>query len=261
VSDVRFTYDWYREFLERLQARGYRSRPYTTSPGSGDLFLRHDVDFSPRKALRIARIEADVGLQSTFLFLVTSPAYNPWFKPTREVIGAIRELGHEVGLHFSTHQYWSAEPDEAALRERVDAEFDVLSGLVDSPDRVLSFHRPPEWVFGRSYDGFVSTYEPQFFSEVSYLSDSNMRWRDEPPLPDDADDADDGTEALQVLTHPGLWGRTDASFEARLRSEIDRELGRVRQFMVDQFVHKEYNVDDYCYPTTAPQLRLEADGN
>lgn len=247
MTDVRFTYDWYRRFLERLQARGYRSRPYTVSPSRGDLFLRHDVDFSPRKALRLARIEADLGLQSTFLFLVTSPAYNLWFKPTREIVAAIQALGHNVGLHFSTHQYWSSAPTRAKLRERTDAEFDVLAGLLDSPDRVLSFHRPPEWVFGRSYEGFTSTYESQFFSEVRYASDSNMRWRDEPPL------ADDGDEPLQVLTHPGLWGRTDASFEDRLRSEIDRELGRVRQFMLDQFVHKEYNVDDYCYPTDETQ--------
>jgi peptidoglycan/xylan/chitin deacetylase (PgdA/CDA1 family) len=243
MSEVAFTYDWYREFLADLRSRGYRSRSYTEPPGDGDLYLRHDVDFSPRKALEIARIEADAGLESTFLFLVTSPMYNLGFKPTREVIAEIRSLGHEIGLHFSTHQYWSRDPGRRRLRERVADEFDVLEGLVGDVVRVCSFHRPPDWVFGRSYEGFVSTYESRFFSEVCYLSDSNMRWRDEPPL------ADRGApDALQVLTHPGLWGRTDASFEERLRSEIDRELRRVHGFMTDQFLEKKYNVDDYCYP-------------
>ncbi|WP_276261497.1 hypothetical protein [Haloglomus litoreum] len=242
MGDVTFTYDWYRGFLRTLQDRGYRSRRYTEPPSSGDLYLRHDVDFSPRKALRIASIESEAGLQSTYLFLVTSPAYNLGFKPTREIVAEIQAMGHDVGLHFSTHQYWDADPGRRELRERAAAEFDILSGVVERPSRVLSFHRPPEWVFGRSYDGFVSTYEPRFFSEVCYLSDSNMRWRDEPPL------AQGGTpDALQVLTHPGLWGERDASFEDRLRSEIDRELGRIRQFMLDQFVEKKYNVDEYCY--------------
>jgi peptidoglycan/xylan/chitin deacetylase (PgdA/CDA1 family) len=246
MDEVQFTYDWYRSFLTELCDRGYRSRPYTAQPSRGDLFLRHDIDFSPRKALEIARIEADLGLQSTYLFLVTSPVYNLGFKPTREILDEIAALDHRIGLHFSTHQYWSSDPGQRRLRERVAAEFEVLEGLVDTVERVCSFHRPPEWVFGRSYEGFASTYEPRFFSEVGYLSDSNMRWREEPPLA-----GPDHAEALQVLTHPGLWGRTDASFEARLRSEIDRELGRIHQFMIDQFVDKKYNVDDYCYRVEA----------
>jgi hypothetical protein len=58
------------------------------------LLLRHDVDQHPRSALRMAAIEAELGVLSTWYFR--------WRTASTEVVSAIREAGHAVGLHYET---------------------------------------------------------------------------------------------------------------------------------------------------------------
>ena len=219
LADPAFTYDWYREFLERLRSAGYRFRSFDDDPDDGGVFLRHDVDLSPRRALEMARLEADAGVSATYLFLLSSPLYNPFEGEQRTNIREIASLGHDVGIHFSTHQYWAKDdpPTDAALRDRVAAERSAFDAVIDADAApAVSFHIPPDWVLDRRFDGFRSAYEPALFSEIGYVADSGQRWREDPPriaeLPD----------ALQVLTHPGLWGDEDASFERRIeRAAVD----------------------------------------
>jgi hypothetical protein len=238
---VEFTYDWYERFLERLLDAEYTPTDYGGSLSSGEMIIRHDVDFSPRKALTMGRIEADLGIESTYFVLMTSPLYNVFYKPVRRLLEELQSLGHTIGLHFSTHQHWNGEAPNEAITERVLAEREALSTAVDEVSEAVSFHRPDEWLFRRSFDGFISTYEERFFTEVDYRGDSNQRWRERHPL------AGERPEKLQILTHPGLWGETDANFETRLLEETDHELERTRRFMREQFVEKRYNVDEFQY--------------
>lgn len=240
LDEVEFTFRWYERFLDALRDRDRRFRDYRADLAPGDVVLRHDVDWSPRNALRTARIESDRGIEATYFFLVTSPFYNLLHRPNREILERIESLGHDVGLHFSTHQYWSVEPPERELVERVRSERAVLDELVDSPVDVVSFHRPPEWVFRREFDEFVSTYEERFFTDIAYRADSNQRWRDEPPLEGPL------PAKMQILTHPGLWDDDDGGFTERLKGHEARQFNRTRQFMEDQFLDKKYNIDEFC---------------
>ncbi|MFC7177444.1 hypothetical protein [Halosegnis marinus] len=194
---------------------------------------------SPRRALDCARIEADRGVRATYFFLVSCPLYNLAFRPNRDLLVRLRALGHDVGLHFSTHQYWNDDPGDDAIEERVAAERDVLAALGADPVDAVSFHRPPEWVFERRFDGFDSTYEPRFFREVAYRSDSNMRWRAEPPF------ADGVPDRLQLLVHPGLWGPEDADFAERVRTEVNHELSRTARYMTETLVDKRYHAVEF----------------
>jgi hypothetical protein len=58
------------------------------------LLLRHDVDQHPGSALRMAAIEAELGVLSTWYFR--------WRTVSPKVIGSIRDAGHAVGLHYET---------------------------------------------------------------------------------------------------------------------------------------------------------------
>ena len=58
------------------------------------LLLRHDVDQHPGSALRMAAIETDLGLRSTWYFR--------WRTAQPRVIRAIQDGGHTVGLHYET---------------------------------------------------------------------------------------------------------------------------------------------------------------
>lgn len=240
VENVEFTFEWYEHLLDVLRARGRRFRGYRTELDSGDVVLRHDVDWSPRSALRTARIESERDISATYFFLTTSPFYNLMHKPNRLIVEEIEALGHDVELHFSTHQYWDEEPSDEDLVERVNSERRVLEELTGDSVDVVSFHRPPEWAFRREYEGFVSTYEERFFTDIAYRGDSNQRWRDESPLDDEL------PERMQILTHPGLWGDDDGDFAERLKRHEAQTFDRTRQFMEDQFLEKKYNIDAFC---------------
>lgn len=267
---VAFTHDWYREFLEELSDAGYRFRRFADgvadgaddrdgvngtvserdATGSGDadgtvdaagssdadegrkeILLRHDVDLSVEAAVRMARIESELGVGATYCVLLTSPLYNPLDRETRRALHEIESLGHEVALHFSTHEYWASEapPGGPAIERRVQEQRDVL-GTVVSPTRTVSFHRPPEWVLDRDFDGFRNTYAPAAFSDVGYVADSSQRWRDEPPAVEALPDT------LQLLTHPGLWGEADEGFDARVERAITEATCRTERKTREEFI-------------------------
>lgn len=205
---VDFTYDWYRSFLDRVTDAGMGFRTFSEGAGPGEVLLRHDVDLSIEKALTTARIEADRGIEATYCILVTSALYNPLEGKRRDQLRAIKALGHDIALHFSTHEYWDSKdpPDNATLESRIDKERDVLGTVLPTRPETVSFHVPPAWVLDRTFDGFTNTYSPALFTGIDYVADSGQRWRDAPPDPSALG------ETAQVLTHPGLWGETDRSF-------------------------------------------------
>jgi len=55
--------------------------------------LRHDIDRKFGNALRMAELEHELGIQSTYYF-----RFPYTFKP--ELIGKIHDFGHEVGYHY-----------------------------------------------------------------------------------------------------------------------------------------------------------------
>jgi hypothetical protein len=91
----------YRRLLELALSQGYavvsleawleNSEAYA---GRDVLVLRHDVDQCPASALRMAAIEAELQIHSTWYFR--------WRTAQPAVVLTIREAGHAVGLHFET---------------------------------------------------------------------------------------------------------------------------------------------------------------
>jgi peptidoglycan/xylan/chitin deacetylase (PgdA/CDA1 family) len=229
---VEFTREWYRGFLDRLLSEGYRFRSFGSRVPASTALLRHDVDLSLEAAVEMARIEAERGVEATYFLLAGSPLYNPLEPAARKRIRELEGLGHDVGLHFSTHSYWpeTRRPEDRELAAWVRAEQEVLDAVAGDPVNVVSFHVPPEWVLDRPIEGVASTYAPAVFSEIGYVADSSQRWRREPPLSEPLPDR------VQVLVHPGLWGEEDASFEARVTEATERACRRVRELTRREFL-------------------------
>ena len=76
-----FTLDKYRELLTALKLHR-------------DFKLRHDVDLRPDFSLRIAHIEAEMGLQATYYFRIVLESYD------KEIIQQIVSMGHTAGYHY-----------------------------------------------------------------------------------------------------------------------------------------------------------------
>jgi hypothetical protein len=98
-----FTLDKYRELCHTLQTSGYTPltvRDYlngksSDSPTNGAkiVILRHDVDRKIMNALRMAKLEYEMRIQSTYFF-----RYPYTFKTN--IIREIQGLGHEIGYHY-----------------------------------------------------------------------------------------------------------------------------------------------------------------
>ena len=68
----RFDLEHYAEILEAGKTGGYRFAPFASAPERGDIYLRHDVDLSLDAALRMAELEAQHDVTTTYLLMILS---------------------------------------------------------------------------------------------------------------------------------------------------------------------------------------------
>lgn len=219
-----FTYSHYRAILENALHAGYRFSGFHTlhrniEPQERLIYLRHDVDSSLSKSVPLARIEAELGVQSTYFVMVNSPIYTLFEEESLALMQEIKALGHWVGLHVD-----SAIMPHIELHSIDELARNLLVALAPFIDltRVVSFHRPSSEILGKHFESFISTYEPRFFSQIKYLSDSRGKWREDCPC----EVLKEGRyPKLQLLMHPIWWSEP----EQRDVTELAKEVLEVRR--------------------------------
>lgn len=193
-----FSPEAYASLAESFLSQGYTCADFATvSPGMRHLIVRHDVDFCLRRAERMAELDAELGLTATYFVLVSSNFYNILSRDSRGSLHKILACGHRVGLHFDPVAHDNLEAG-------MEQEKRVLEATIGDEISIVSFHRPhDEWLNSpKRICGLPHTYEPRFFSEIAYVSDSRGDWHHGHPLDHQA--VRDG-RALQLLTHPIWW--------------------------------------------------------
>lgn len=192
----------YEALLTELLSRGYTAVSITEiQQEQAHMFLRHDVDLCPERALQIARRESALAVRSTYYFLVSSSIYSITAAENRRILQEIIALGHEVGLHFDAEKYTF---DSGDLDDFAAQECRILELCSGRPVQSISFHRPEPKYLNRKdvIAGRRHCYEPAFFSEIGYISDSNGGWYRGHPLDHPAIAE---RRAVQLLTHPIWW--------------------------------------------------------
>ena len=211
-----FTVAGYKALLEEFLKRGYQVKRFADSePDRKHLVLRHDLDMSVQAALPIARVERELNVVATYFVLMRSEMYNPLSLRSLRTLGDLAKLGHETGVHLDASLYGD---DIAALDQVAARECIALETLTGQPVKILSFHRPAPSVQGldRTIAGRHHTYEPKYFHEMGYCSDSRGGWHHGHPLEHLA--VTEG-RALQLLTHPIWW---NAGPGESAREKLDR---------------------------------------
>lgn len=227
---IPFTLDGYDRLLHELLARDYLVRDFhDADPAARHLILRHDIDMSVDAARIMAEREAELGVRAVYFVLLRSELYNAWSEAAAAGLDAIAAAGHEIGLHFDASLY-GEEAD--ALDQAAAAECAVLETINGEPVRTISFHRPAPALQARAgaIAGRRHAYEPRFFTEMGYCSDSRGGWHHGAPLDNPA--VANGT-ALQLLTHPVWWVGDATPPEDRLTSVLDGRLRALDQAMAD----------------------------
>jgi hypothetical protein len=199
-----FTIDDYTELALAAAAR-YRFLRLTESSTEGDVALwRHDIDFSPQRALALARVEAAIGVPATYFVQVSSRYYSIFEPEIAAILRQIVALGHDIGLHFDVEVCVHQSPPD--YDRRIVFEAKILAEVAETHITSFTLHNPTALV-GRSFDepyraGLLNGSWSGLRSSYSYCSDSNGLWRFRPLAEMIADPA---VGRLYALTHPEWW--------------------------------------------------------
>jgi hypothetical protein len=217
----------YIELVSDLLRRDYVSVPLEEiEPGSRHLFLRHDVDMCLQRAVALAEAEHEAGLRSTYYVLVRTEMYNVSSKQGRALVRRLNELGHVVGLHFDAAGLPS---DVDVLNREAGADCEILEAVTGAAVTSISFHRPVQPLQGlrANVAGRVHVYQPRYFKEIGYCSDSAGGFQYHHPAEHPA--VASGT-ALQLLTHPIWWvGELETTPRRKLDLFLDQRVTLLRQ--------------------------------
>lgn len=120
--------------------------------------LRHDIDVDLGAALEIAKIEATLGVRSTYFVMLRSPVYNLLGRANTRLLQEILSLGHWLGLHYDE----AFIPDETLnVNERITWEAEVVGKIFGVKIGSVSFHQPSDRVLRGEVKpaSFVTTYD------------------------------------------------------------------------------------------------------
>ena len=225
MSGCGFSYRHYRDVLEAARQRyAFGHFDGTRDHERPFILLRHDVDFSLDAALRMARVEADLGVPSTYLVLPHAH-YNPFGPPGFAQLREIVALGHRLGLHYDLGFYASNGLDAT---ETIRREAAVLEGRFGTRVSLVAEHNPgratrPD---GLELGPLQDAYSPAFTREIKYLSDSCQFWREgcfcgflDP----------ERHPRLQVLVHPIWWSEEGHTADEALRAHTASRIATARE--------------------------------
>ncbi len=138
--------------------------------------IRHDVDRSLKSAVRMSRLEARMGIRSTYYIRMTRAVFR------KEEIKQIARDGHEIGYHYETLSRACGDMEKAkelfqtelgSLRNVVSVNTASMHGSPLSPYNNLDFWNLAAFEhFGLIGDFSISI----DFSKAYYFTDTGRSW-------------------------------------------------------------------------------------
>lgn len=200
MSDCGFTYSHYTETLKKARQTHafYTFSSFPAVPDKRYILLRHDVDAQVQKALKMAKVNHDLGISATFFIRIHGP-YNPFRQFAYEAIQKIAKLDHEIGLHYEPMFYTS---HGLPVEETILFEIEILNRMFNMQVKSIAPHMPSLSTakMGDIKEKFNDPYLPRFFTQIKYISDSNKRWRENCMCK-----WIDKCDRLQIAIHPHWW--------------------------------------------------------
>lgn len=216
VTAASFTHARYRAILRCGLAAGFRFvgfRDLSVSHATAERLcaLRHDCDNDLVAAARLAAIEAEEGVRSTYFLMLRSALYNLLAPTNRALVKQVLTHGHWLGLHFDDSV--SATQPDGRIAALVDSERRILIDEFGHPVDVVSFHQPgPRILDNRIKLNCLNTYDQEDMAGVHYTSDSNLVFRGGEP---ERLFADGVHRKIQILLHPEWWTAAPVPLEGK----------------------------------------------
>lgn len=175
MNKMDFSLDMYKELCKALQSHKTFTvlSCLTENPKPPYIVLRHDVDRNINNALKMAELENEFEIRSTYYF-----RYPKTFDVT--VMKKISCLGHEIGYHYEVLD--KAKGDIKKAIDLFQSELEIFRKFF--PVKTVCMHGNPltAWDgkdiwktcdfkdFGLSGEAFLS------FKNVTYLTDTGRNW-------------------------------------------------------------------------------------
>jgi len=174
-----FTLKKYQRLCETIIESGYtplRVRDYLAKGGDSLVIMRHDVDRKPQNALKMALMERECGIRSTYYFRTTREVFIP------DIIKEIAALDHEIGYHYEVLDKAKGNTEKAIEIFRKELEEFRRICKVDT----ICMHGNPlspwsnkalweEYDF-KDFDIIGEPYLSIDYSQILYLSDTGRTW-------------------------------------------------------------------------------------
>jgi len=218
-----FTEDNYRNLI-KLCKKNYKFIFYENYLDSGkNVLWRHDVDFSVHRAKKLAIIENEENVKSTYFIHLHSEFYNVFEAGLAKCIFEIIDYGHNIGLHFDPNFYaLNSDLHSEGILAYIEFEKQILEKIFHKQIMSFSFHNPDvgNWlkVDDDHISGMINVYSKTIKNKYTYCSDSNGYWRFN-RLEDILQKADE--PHLQILTHPVWWVPEQMSPRERVSRAIN----------------------------------------
>ena len=180
---IKFSRSEYVELVSRVRSELRSPHEVVEEQPQAWSVLRHDIEFSLKRAVRVAEWDFELGVRSVFFLQVQSMSYNAHDSVAKETLERIKNLGHEVGLHLYLDR--SRELSTTGIADEVSRQSDVLERAASGPVTAFSAHRPPHWFLRVREDFFagrLNMYGPSLFeftespTRINYCSDSRHRF-------------------------------------------------------------------------------------
>ena len=178
--------------------------------------IRHDIEYSIDRALKMAELECDLDISSTYTVQLRNNTYNAISEKNIKLVREIKELGHKIGLHQNP-------PDlqPSILTENILKDIEVLENYYEFDVDRFAFHRcgmnPHLLAWYVKVPDKINCYDKKYFQYVKgkipeklnvyYLSDSNHKWKYGHPLKLNFETVN----KLQLLIHPFSWTKAGYS--------------------------------------------------
>jgi len=203
-----FSYNEYKNIIRLIQQHlpiiDFADVKNTTSQYC---VIRHDIEFSIDRALKLAEVEKELGICTTYTVQLRNNTYNALSEKNIDAVHRIKDLGHCIALHQNPP--YMPEKD---LKKYVLKDIETLEHYYGFDIDRYAFHRPKQEQLAMylQIPGKINCYDRKYFHyfqgntpnlNVTYLADSNHQWKYGHPIAIDFNKV----KKLQLNTHPYSW--------------------------------------------------------
>ena len=138
----KFSYEEYASIIRVVQESGKQVTFQEALHRDRFVIMRHDVEFSIKRAYNLAKFEYDCRFKSIYFFQLSNNIYNLFSDKNLAYVNAILRMGHQVGLHFHMGECEDLE----AVKQRICIDMEILQKKIPGTVPIFSFHRPTDEV-------------------------------------------------------------------------------------------------------------------